>query len=174
MAELEGILESDTVPRNRSSAPPPRFSPKLDDTKIFTAMDDAGPSAPIYSTGGQQNVASASQQMSQVPTPGSTSKPKGEDYVYFKRETDGFSSDAVSRATAAKLKLESYYKVAVDAAIERNSRYFPRQLTQTPPSYSTNTGGLSWRSSWPSSKVRAMPKNAKSGNTARRSRSTCA
>ncbi|KAF4569704.1 Serine/threonine-protein kinase [Pleurotus pulmonarius] len=45
-----------------------------------------------------------------------------EDYVYFERSTSGFSSDAVARSTAAKLKLESYYRVAVDAAIERNAR----------------------------------------------------
>ncbi|KAJ8519834.1 hypothetical protein ONZ45_g3271 [Pleurotus djamor] len=45
-----------------------------------------------------------------------------DDYVYFERSTSGFSSDAVARSTAAKLKLESYYRVAVDAAIERNAR----------------------------------------------------
>jgi protein-serine/threonine kinase len=57
-------------------------------------------------------------------------RPKGEDYVYFDRSTSEFTSDAVSRATAAKLKLESYYKVAVDAAIERNGRYaFPWLLS---------------------------------------------
>ncbi|KAJ7504350.1 kinase-like domain-containing protein [Mycena galericulata] len=44
------------------------------------------------------------------------------DYVYFERSTAGFTSDAVARATAAKLKLVSYYKVAVDSAIERNAR----------------------------------------------------
>jgi len=43
--------------------------------------------------------------------------------VYFERTTTEFSSDAVARSTAAKLKLESYYKVAVDSAIERNARY---------------------------------------------------
>jgi len=43
--------------------------------------------------------------------------------VYFERTTAEFSSDAVARSTAAKLKLESYYKVAVDSAIERNARY---------------------------------------------------
>lgn len=57
------------------------------------------------------------------PAPSTASKQRGEDYVYFERSTDGFSSDAVSRATAAKLKLESYYKLAVDVAIERNARY---------------------------------------------------
>lgn len=56
------------------------------------------------------------------PVPSTTSRTRGEDYVYFERSTQEFSSDAVSRATAAKLKLESYYKLAVDAAIERNGR----------------------------------------------------
>ncbi|KAF8347888.1 AGC/NDR protein kinase [Amanita rubescens] len=53
--------------------------------------------------------------------PGS-SKPHPDDYVYFKRSTAEFSSDAIARSTAAKLKLESYYKVAVQSAIERNAR----------------------------------------------------
>jgi protein-serine/threonine kinase len=49
-------------------------------------------------------------------------KPKGDDYVYFNRDPSELSSDAVARATAAKLKLENYYKVAVDTAIERKTR----------------------------------------------------
>jgi hypothetical protein len=55
--------------------------------------------------------------------PGQSSKPA--DYVYFDRTTTGFSDDAVPRAKAAQLKLEHYYKVAVDAAIERNTRFSP-------------------------------------------------
>lgn len=47
---------------------------------------------------------------------------KSPDYVYFDRTTVGFSDDAVPRAKGAQLKLEHYYKVAVDAAIERNTR----------------------------------------------------
>ena len=47
---------------------------------------------------------------------------KPADYVYFDRTTSGFSDDAVPRAKAAQLKLEHFYKVAVDAAIERNNR----------------------------------------------------
>ena len=47
---------------------------------------------------------------------------KPADYVYFERTTAGFSDDAIPRAKAAQLKLEHYYKVAVDAAIERNTR----------------------------------------------------
>jgi non-canonical (house-cleaning) NTP pyrophosphatase len=42
--------------------------------------------------------------------------------VYFDRTTAGFSDDAIPRAKAAQLKLEHYYQVAVDAAIERNTR----------------------------------------------------
>jgi protein-serine/threonine kinase len=52
----------------------------------------------------------------------SSGRSRGEDYVYVDRTTAGFSSDAIAHSTAAKLKLESYYKVAVDAAIERNAR----------------------------------------------------
>ena len=52
----------------------------------------------------------------------SSNHAKSPDYVYFDRTTAGFSDDAVPRAKAAQLKLEHYYKVAVDAAIERNSR----------------------------------------------------
>jgi hypothetical protein len=71
----------------------------------------------------QLSASPSSQQRSSSPaSTRSANKGKGDDYVYFERSTDGFSSDAVSRATAAKLKLESYYKLAVDSAIERNGR----------------------------------------------------
>lgn len=58
-------------------------------------------------------------------------KQRPDDYVYFERSTSGFSSDAIARSTAAKLKLVSYYKVAVDSAIERNARYGPSQQENT-------------------------------------------
>ncbi|KAF8974538.1 kinase-like protein [Flammula alnicola] len=47
---------------------------------------------------------------------------KPADYVYFDRNLNGFSDEATSRAKSAQLKLEHYYKVAVDSAIERNTR----------------------------------------------------
>ncbi|KAI0698588.1 AGC/NDR protein kinase [Cytidiella melzeri] len=53
---------------------------------------------------------------------GVSSSAKSPDYVYFERTTAGFSDDAIPRAKAAQLKLEHFYKVAVDAAIERNTR----------------------------------------------------
>ncbi|KAG9313056.1 kinase-like domain-containing protein [Chiua virens] len=67
------------------------------------------------------NTASG-QDRSPSPAPSTASRTRGEDYIYFERSTEGFSPDAVSRATAAKLKLESYYKLAVDVAIERKRR----------------------------------------------------
>ena len=51
---------------------------------------------------------------------GNNNKPA--DYVYFDRTTAGFSEEAVPKAKAAQLKLEHFYKVAVDSAIERNQR----------------------------------------------------
>ncbi|KAF9453058.1 kinase-like protein [Macrolepiota fuliginosa MF-IS2] len=42
--------------------------------------------------------------------------------VRFDRSTIGLSEDIVARAKAAQLKLENYYKLVVDAAIERNNR----------------------------------------------------
>jgi len=47
---------------------------------------------------------------------------KPSDYVYFHRTTAGLSDEAEARAKNAQLKLEHYYKVAVDSAIERNTR----------------------------------------------------
>ncbi|KAF9646002.1 kinase-like protein [Thelephora ganbajun] len=52
----------------------------------------------------------------------SSSAGKPADYVYFERTMAGFSEDALPRSKAAQLKLEHYYKVAVEAAIERNQR----------------------------------------------------
>jgi hypothetical protein len=48
---------------------------------------------------------------------------KGDDYVYFNRSTAGFSPDVIPRAKAFQLKLEHYYKLAVEAAVQRNTRY---------------------------------------------------
>lgn len=65
----------------------------------------------------QSSQPSSSAGSAQSPT--STKSP---DYVYFERTTAGFSDDAVPKAKAAQLKLEHFYKIAVDAAIERNTR----------------------------------------------------
>ncbi|KAF8914633.1 kinase-like domain-containing protein [Mucidula mucida] len=65
------------------------------------------------------NSFSQSSRTAQQPA-NSASKPA--DYVYFDRSTAAFSDNAVPRSKGAQLKLEHYYKVVVDAAIERNTR----------------------------------------------------
>ncbi|TEB35718.1 kinase-like protein [Coprinellus micaceus] len=44
------------------------------------------------------------------------------DYVYFDRNPSIFNEEAQVRAKSAQLKLENYYKITVDAAVERNGR----------------------------------------------------
>ena len=61
--------------------------------------------------------------MSSSGQPSASNAGKSADYVFFERTTAGFSDEAVPRAKTAQLKLEHYYKIAVDAAIERNTRY---------------------------------------------------
>lgn len=49
---------------------------------------------------------------------------RGPDYVVFERlPQQAFSRSGLEKATAAKLKLEHYYKKAVDDVVERNTRY---------------------------------------------------
>lgn len=72
-------------------------------------------------TSRQSMQSSQSEQSPSTSQPGSNSA-KSPDYVYFDRTTAGFSDAAIPRAKNAQLKLEHYYKVAVDAAIERNTR----------------------------------------------------
>ncbi|KAJ7507838.1 kinase-like domain-containing protein [Mycena galericulata] len=61
---------------------------------------------------------SSSRQPVQQPQPPAPAS----DYVYFSRSTEGFSDAILPRAKGAQMKLEHYYKVAVDSAIERNTR----------------------------------------------------
>ncbi|GJJ07470.1 Serine/threonine-protein kinase [Clathrus columnatus] len=62
-------------------------------------------------------------QIQQTISPSSSSaNNKPSDYVYFERTTANFSAEAVPKAKAAQVKLEHFYKVAVEAAIERNTR----------------------------------------------------
>jgi len=75
-------------------------------------------SAPLITMQSAQSSSSMNSGQSSAAPP----KERGADYVYFERTTAGFSDDAIPRAKAAQLKLEHYYKVAVDAAIERNTR----------------------------------------------------
>lgn len=79
----------------------------------------------------QQQVQSRTSTSSNASGPGPSSgqiptaaEKKGADYVVFDRQpAQTFSKDAIARATGAKMKLEQFYKVAVESAIERNNRY---------------------------------------------------
>jgi protein-serine/threonine kinase len=87
-------------------------------------MDDDG--AIIYST----PLPGASVPPS-IPTPTPAPplllppKPAAEkpaDYVYYERRPDDLSSEARARATAAKVKLQSHYRFALETAIDLNIR----------------------------------------------------
>jgi protein-serine/threonine kinase len=54
------------------------------------------------------------------PPPPPAEKPA--DYVYYERRPDDLSSDARARATAAKVKLQSHYRFALETAIDLNIR----------------------------------------------------
>lgn len=47
---------------------------------------------------------------------------KGPDYVYFERLPNQFSESTRGKATAAKMKLELYYKEAVEGVVGRKER----------------------------------------------------
>jgi len=89
-------------------------------------MDDEGEI--IYST----PLPGASPAPASTPAPGSAPQPqllppqppveKPADYVYYERRPDDLSSDARVRATAAKVKLQSHYRIALETAIDLNVR----------------------------------------------------
>lgn len=61
-------------------------------------------------------------QTSTLPTPTADHNDPQADYVFFERRLDGISKHTIEAATGAKLKLEHFYKVAVEQAIERTGR----------------------------------------------------
>ncbi|CAI2167346.1 5783_t:CDS:2 [Funneliformis geosporum] len=61
-------------------------------------------------------------QNSGSPSSGGFGGNGGQEYVVFDRSTDGFSKGTLDRSTAAKLKLEHFYKVTLDQAREVNDR----------------------------------------------------
>jgi len=72
--------------------------------------------------GVQSTSPSSSSINSQTNRSSTQSNEKGADYVYFERSTQGMSKTTLDAATGAKLKLEHYYKIAVEQAIERSNR----------------------------------------------------
>jgi protein-serine/threonine kinase len=59
------------------------------------------------------------------PPPPPPAEKKPADYVYYERRPDDLSSDARARATAAKVKLQSHYRLALETAIDLNVRCVP-------------------------------------------------
>ena len=59
---------------------------------------------------------------SPLPPPPPPPDKKPADYVYYERRPDDLSSDARARATAAKVKLQSHYRIALETAIDLNVR----------------------------------------------------
>lgn len=84
-----------------------------------TATDHLAQAAPVQDT----EMADAEQVSVNSNANGNLNDDKGDDYVYFNRSTVGFSDDVIPKAKAFQLKLEHFYKSAVEAAVQRNSRY---------------------------------------------------
>lgn len=85
-------------------------------------MDDD--SEVIYST---PLPGSSSAPHAPIPSPHLLLQPpspekKPADYVYYERRPDDLTSDARARATAAKVKLQSHYRLALETAIDLNVR----------------------------------------------------
>ncbi|TKY85548.1 hypothetical protein EX895_005710 [Sporisorium graminicola] len=75
----------------------------------------------------QQQQQHYQQQQQQYAQAGGSTSPnpaneKPADYVYFERSTNGMQKSTIEAATGAKLKLENFYKVYVEQAVERIKR----------------------------------------------------
>jgi len=57
---------------------------------------------------------------------------RGPDYVYFERRPGQFSDQTMGKAMAAKMKLELYYKEAVEGVVGRKERSVCHRSTTQP------------------------------------------
>lgn len=72
------------------------------------------PGQGLYPTSSQSSGSLAAT----TPSPGE----KGPDYVYFERRPSQFGDTVTGKAMAAKMKLELYYKEAVEGVVGRKER----------------------------------------------------
>lgn len=93
----------------------------------------AGPRQPQYAPMSSRPAPTLQTTQAQPQQQQGANGSKPADYVYFDRTTAGFSEDAIHRAKAAQLKLENYYKLAVDSAVERNTRCVVISSVRTKP-----------------------------------------
>lgn len=75
-------------------------------------------SIPHQSQPSTQNLHPSSSQQGIAGSPGD----KGPDYVYFERKPNQFGETIAGKAMAAKMKLELYYKEAVEGVVGRKER----------------------------------------------------
>jgi protein-serine/threonine kinase len=105
-----------------SHAPSPSpeifYSTPLPSAQTIPALDI--PAALDHQQQHQHLQEQASPSASSPTTPVQNDQLKPADYVYYHRRPEDLSSDARTRATAAKVKLESYYKNALETAIDLN------------------------------------------------------
>jgi protein-serine/threonine kinase len=80
------------------------------------------PTIPTYVPVSSAPLPQHQQQEQQLPPPPPPPAEKPADYVYYERRPDDLSSDARARATAAKVKLQSHYRFALETAIDLNIR----------------------------------------------------
>lgn len=67
-------------------------------------------------------AASSSSSLHPSGSGGIANQDKGPDYVYFERKPGQFGDATTGKATAAKMKLELYYKEAVEGVVGRKER----------------------------------------------------
>jgi protein-serine/threonine kinase len=65
---------------------------------------------------------SSSQSSTLSVASGSSGDNKGPDYVYFERKPNQFGENTLGKAMAAKMKLELFYKEAVEGVVGRKER----------------------------------------------------
>ncbi|KAF8468520.1 kinase-like domain-containing protein [Russula ochroleuca] len=80
------------------------------------------PAIPTYVPVSSAPLPQYQHQEHQLPPPPPPPAEKPADYVYYERRPDDLSSDARARATAAKVKLQSHYRFALETAIDLNIR----------------------------------------------------
>ena len=68
------------------------------------------------------NIQAQQAPQAQASGPSASVTDKGPDYVYFERKPTQFGEVTTGKATAAKMKLELYYKEAVEGVVGRKER----------------------------------------------------
>jgi len=77
----------------------------------------------MHGQGASQQAQAQQAQGSLHPSPSQQAvSEKGPDYVYFERKPNNFGDGTTGKAMAAKMKLELYYKEAVEGVMGRKER----------------------------------------------------